>query len=54
MSDLGLFIGIMIICHGTHIDPGVEPDIYVTISEEDVENKIDTILEKAIEVLSEQ
>lgn len=36
-----------------HIEPGVEPDIYVTITEEDIENKVDSILEKAIEVLSE-
>lgn len=36
-----------------HIEPGIEPDIYVTITEEDTRNKVDTILEKAIEVLSE-
>ena len=36
-----------------HIEPGVEPDIYVTITEEDIANKVDSILEKAIEVLSE-
>ena len=36
-----------------HIEPGVEPDIYVTITEEDTENRVDSILEKAIEVLSE-
>ena len=36
-----------------HIDGGVEPDIYVTITEEDKANKVDSILEKAIEVLSE-
>lgn len=35
-----------------HIEPGVEPDIYVTITEEDTRNKVDSILEKAIEVLS--
>lgn len=35
-----------------HIEPGVEPDIYVTITEEDTHNKVDSILEKAIEVLS--
>lgn len=35
-----------------HIEPGVEPDIYVTITEEDIMNKVDSILEKAIEVLS--
>jgi C-terminal processing protease CtpA/Prc len=36
-----------------HIEPGVEPDIYVTITEEDAQNKVDSILEKAIEILSE-
>jgi hypothetical protein len=36
-----------------HIEPGVEPDIYVTITEEDIANKVDSIVEKAIEVLSE-
>ena len=36
-----------------HIERGVEPDIYVTITEEDVANKVDSILEKAVEVLSE-
>lgn len=36
-----------------HIEPGVEPDIYVTITDEDIANKVDSILEKAIEVLSE-
>ena len=36
-----------------HIEGGVEPDIYVTITEEDKANKVDSILEKAIEVLSE-
>ena len=35
-----------------HIEGGVEPDIYVTITEEDKANKVDSILEKAIEVLS--
>lgn len=35
-----------------HIERGVEPDIEVTITEEDVQNKVDSILEKAIEVLS--
>ena len=35
-----------------HIEPGVEPDIYVTITEEDIQNKVDSILEKAIEHLS--
>ena len=35
-----------------HIEGGVEPDIYVTITEEDVKNRVDTILEKAIEELS--
>lgn len=36
-----------------HVEPGVEPDIYVTITEEDIRNKVDSILEKAIEILSE-
>ena len=36
-----------------HVERGVEPDIYVTITEEDKANKVDAILEKAIEVLSE-
>ena len=36
-----------------HIERGVEPDIYVTITEQDIENNVDSILEKAIEVLSE-
>ena len=36
-----------------HIERGVEPDIEVTITEEDVANKYDRVLEKAIEVLSE-
>lgn len=35
-----------------HIEPGVDPDIYVTITEEDIENKVDSILEKAVELLS--
>lgn len=35
-----------------HIEPGADPDILVTITEEDIENKIDSILEKAIEVLT--
>ena len=35
-----------------HIERGVDPDILVTITEEDIENKIDSILEKAIEFLS--
>ena len=34
------------------IEPGVEPDIYVTITEEDKVNKVDTILERAIAELS--
>lgn len=36
-----------------HIEGGVKPDIEVTITPEDVTNKVDTILEKALEVLSE-
>ena len=36
-----------------HIEPGVDPDILVTITDEDIANKVDSILEKAIEVLSE-
>jgi hypothetical protein len=36
-----------------HIEPGIEPHIYVTITEEDIQNNVDSILEKAIEVLSE-
>ena len=36
-----------------HIEPGVEPDIYVTITEEDIKNNVDSILEKALEVLAE-
>ena len=35
-----------------HIEQGIEPDIYVTITEEDIQNKVDSILEKAIEFLS--
>ena len=35
-----------------HIERGVEPDIKVTITEEDIKNNVDSILEKAIEVLS--
>lgn len=35
-----------------HIEQGVEPDVYVTITEEDIENKVDSILEKAVELLS--
>ena len=35
-----------------HIEPGADPDILVTITEEDIENKVDSILEKAIEVLT--
>ena len=35
-----------------HIEPGIEPDIYVTISEEDKLNKVDSILERAIAELS--
>lgn len=34
------------------IEPGIEPDIYVTITEDDKKNKVDSILEKAIEELS--
>ena len=34
------------------IEAGVEPDIYVEITEQDKTNKIDTILERAIEELS--
>ena len=30
-----------------------EPDIYVTITEEDIKNNVDSILEKSLEVLSE-
>lgn len=36
-----------------HIEPGVDPDILVTITDEDIKNRVDSILEKAIEVLSE-
>lgn len=36
-----------------HIEPGVEPDFPVTITDEDIQNKVDSILEKAIEILSE-
>lgn len=36
-----------------HIEAGVQPDVLVNISDEDVANKYDRILEKAIEVLSE-
>ena len=36
-----------------HIEPGIEPDIYVTITEEDIKNNVDSILEKALEVLAE-
>lgn len=36
-----------------HIERGIEPDIYVTITEEDIRNKVDSIVEKAVEVLSE-
>ncbi len=35
-----------------HIEPGVEPDINVTITEEDIQNDVDSILERAIEELS--
>ena len=35
-----------------HIERGIEPDIYVTITDEDKNNNIDSILEKAVEVLS--
>lgn len=35
-----------------HIERGIEPDIYVTITDEDKNNNIDPILEKAVEVLS--
>ena len=35
-----------------HIEQGVEPDVYVTITEEAIENKVDSILEKAVELLS--
>ena len=35
-----------------HVEPGIEPDVYVTITEEDIQNKVDSILEKAIEILS--
>ena len=35
-----------------HIEAGVKPDIEVNITEEDITNKKDTILEKAIEELS--
>lgn len=34
------------------IEAGVDPDINVTITEQDIKNKVDSILEKAIEVLS--
>ena len=34
------------------IEAGVDPDILVTISDEDIANNVDTILEKALEVLS--
>lgn len=36
-----------------HHEPGVDPDIYVTITEEDIKNNVDSILEKALEVLAE-
>ena len=35
-----------------HIERGIEPDINVTITEEDINNKVDSILERAIEELS--
>ena len=35
-----------------HIERGIEPDFYVTITEEDINNNVDSILEKAIEELS--
>ena len=35
-----------------HIESGVDPDILVSITEEDKANNVDSILEKAIEVLS--
>lgn len=35
-----------------HIEPGIEPDIYVTITDEDKQNKVDSILERAIAELS--
>lgn len=35
-----------------HVEPGIEPDIYVTITEEDKKNNVDSILERAIEELS--
>ena len=36
-----------------HIEAGVKPDIEVNITEEDIANKVDSILEKGIEFLSE-
>ena len=36
-----------------HIEAGVQPDIEVNITDADIANKVDTILEKALEVLSE-
>jgi C-terminal processing protease CtpA/Prc len=35
-----------------HIEEGVDPDILVTITDTDIANNVDSILEKAIEVLS--
>jgi C-terminal processing protease CtpA/Prc len=35
-----------------HIERGVEPDITVTITEENIADKVDSILEKALEELS--
>lgn len=35
-----------------HIEGGVQPDIEVNITEEDIANRVDSILEKAIDVLS--
>ena len=34
------------------IEAGVEPDIYVTITDQDIANRVDSIVERAIEELS--
>lgn len=35
-----------------HIEPGVKPDVEVTLTKEDADKGVDTLIEKAIEILS--
>lgn len=39
---------------GENLEPGVPPDVQVNMTDEDIANGIDTIIEKAIEIINEQ